>query len=63
MNLVIEPNMELKEMTDKYNDRKLLWTNFDKFETLSKTWHEDNFLSLDVEDVERQMKLFSGGIM
>ena len=45
-------------MEQKFNDRKLLWTNIEKFSKKSQDWLANQFLSLEVEEVAKDMKFF-----
>ncbi len=46
------------ELESGYNDRKLLWTNVDKFSKNNEDWLKKNFLSLNTEEIEKDMKSF-----
>jgi hypothetical protein len=58
MGLQVKKNSELEDMEQKFNDRKLLWTNIEKFSKKSQDWLANQFLSLEVEEVEKDMKFF-----
>jgi hypothetical protein len=58
MGLQVKKNSELEDMEQKFNDRKLLWTNIEKFSKKSQDWLSNQFLSLEVEEVEQDMKFF-----
>lgn len=49
---------ELVELENGYNDRKLLWTNIDKFRKNNEEWLKNPFNSLDTDEIERDMKQF-----
>lgn len=42
----------------KYNDRKLLWTNLEKFSRQKEEWLKQPFRSLNAEEIEKDMKLY-----
>lgn len=46
------------ELENGYNDRKLLWSNIDKFSKNNEEWLKKNFLSLDTDEIEKDMKSF-----
>jgi hypothetical protein len=52
MELNTANNRELADLENKYNDRKTLWTNIEKFAKSHDEWFKSNFLSLDVEEIE-----------
>ena len=58
MKLNSKRNAELEDMEQKFNDRKLLWTNVEKFAKKSNEWMTSNFLNLNVEEIEKDMKFF-----
>jgi len=58
MELKVKQNHELEDMEQKFNDRKLLWTNVEKFAKKSQEWTNNQFLNLDVEEIEKDMKFF-----
>lgn len=47
---------ELLELENGYNDRKLLWTNIDKFRKNNEEWLKNQFSSLDTDEIEKDMK-------
>lgn len=51
-------NKELQDLEDKYNDRRTLWTNIEKFARCHEEWFKSPFLSLNSEDIEKDMKGF-----
>ena len=58
LNIISSNNRELIDLENKYNDRKLLWTNVDKFSKNSELWLNSDFQQLNTEEVERDMKQF-----
>ena len=58
MELTPPPNKELVELEEKYNDRKTLWTNIEKFARCHEEWFKSPFLSLNSDDIEKDMKGF-----
>ena len=58
-----QPNQELKELKDKYSDRKLLWTDFSKFIDFEKKCFNDSFVTLDVADITQQMKNLTTSVL
>lgn len=63
MGLNPSANRELQDLESKYNDRKMLWTHVERFNRLSDDWFKNNFTTLNVEDIEKEMKMFETGIM
>ncbi len=53
-----QKNRELFELESKYTDRKLLWTNVEKFSKNNESWLNNNFQDLNTEEIERDMKQF-----
>jgi dynein heavy chain len=58
MGLPVKKNVEFEEMEQKFNDRKLLWTNIEKFAKKSQDWLNNQFVTLEVEEIEKDMKFF-----
>ena len=58
MKLQPKKNTELEDLEQKFNDRKLLWTNIEKFSKKSHDWLNSQFLKLDSEEIEKDMKFF-----
>ncbi len=58
MGIQIKKNIELEDLEQKFNDRKLLWTNIEKFAKKSQDWLNNQFMGLEVEEIERDMKFF-----
>ena len=58
MGLQVKKNIELDEMEQKFNDRRLLWTNIEKFAKKSQDWLNNQFMGLEVEEIEHDMKQF-----
>ena len=58
LDVISTNNRELFELENKYNDRKLLWTNVDKFSKNSEIWLNNDFQQLNTEEIERDMKQF-----
>lgn len=58
MDLSPPNNKELAELEEKYSDRKTLWTNIEKFARCHEEWFKSPFLSLNSDDIEKDMKGF-----
>ena len=41
----------------------MLWTHLERFNRLSEDWFKNNFTTLNVEEIEREMKTFETGIL
>ncbi len=41
----------------------MLWTHVERYNRLSEEWFRNNFTTLNVEDVEKEMKVFEQGIL
>jgi len=41
----------------------MLWTHVERFNRLSDDWFKLNFTTLNVEDIEKEMKTFENGIL
>ncbi len=63
MELQVVPNKELAELNAKFNDRRLLWTHIENYQRYQEAWYHDNFLKLDSETVEKEMKTFQTAIV
>jgi len=59
MELPVTTNRELIELESKFSDRKLLWTNMEKFNKSSEEWFNNPFKDLNCEEIEMEMKNFS----
>eukprot|EP00828_Plagiopyla_frontata_P006289 TRINITY_DN1271_c0_g1_i2.p1 TRINITY_DN1271_c0_g1~~TRINITY_DN1271_c0_g1_i2.p1 ORF type:complete len:1883 (-),score=297.33 TRINITY_DN1271_c0_g1_i2:372-6020(-) len=53
-----KPNLDLQNLESKYNDRKLLWTNLEKFSKQKEDWLRQPFRSLNAEEIEKDMKQY-----
>jgi len=53
-----QKNKELTDLESKYSDRKLLWSNVEKFSKNNEAWLNNNFQDLNTEEIERDMKQF-----
>ena len=51
------------DLESKYNDRKTLWTHVERFNRLSDDWYKNNFTTLNVEDIEKEMKTFENTML
>ena len=47
MKIVPVPNKELQDVEAKFNDRKLLWNNVDKFIKNEEAWLKSNIRNFD----------------
>jgi hypothetical protein len=47
MEIAPAPNKELQDVEAKFNDRKLLWNNADKFSKLEEAWLKSNIRNFD----------------
>ena len=63
MGLNPQPNKELQDCESRFNDRKILWTHVERYNRLSEDWFRNNFITLNVEDIEKEMKTFENGIL
>lgn len=63
MGLNPQINRDLQECENRFNDRKMLWTHVERFNRLSEDWFKNNFTTLNVEDIEKEMKVFENGIL
>lgn len=63
MGLNPQINRDLQECENRFSDRKMLWTHVERFNRLSEDWFKNNFTSLNVEDIEKEMKTFENGIL
>jgi hypothetical protein len=63
MDLNPQPNQPLAELDNKYNDRKLLWTNIEKFAKCHEEWFKNPFQSLETEEFEQDMRAFEKSII
>lgn len=63
MGLNPQLNRDLQECENRFSDRKMLWTHVERFNRLSEDWFKNNFTSLNVEDIEKEMKTFENGIL
>ncbi|MHA2024046.1 MAG: dynein heavy chain [Candidatus Thorarchaeota archaeon] len=52
------PNFDLQNLEAKYNDRKLLWNNLEKFSKSKEDWLKSPFRLLNSEDIEKEMKQY-----
>jgi hypothetical protein len=59
MDLPQTTNKELIELESKFSDRKLLWTNMEKFYKLSEEWFNNPFKELNCEEIEIEMRNFA----
>jgi len=58
MGVASTPNQEIKELQDKFEDRNTLWTHISKVTVYYEEWFKGNFLNLDSEFIEKEMKTF-----
>jgi dynein heavy chain len=63
MGLNPSANRDLQDLESKFNDRKILWSHVERFNRLSEDWFRNNFTTLNVEDIEKEMKTFESGIL
>jgi len=58
--MAIKPlvNKELDQLESKYNDRKLLWNNIEKFSRNNEDWFEKPFSMIETEEIDADMKFF-----
>jgi dynein heavy chain len=56
-------NQDLKDCEARFNDRKMLWTHVERYNRLSEDWFKNNFTTLNVEDIEKEMRTFDQGIL
>ena len=54
-----KPNKDLESLEAKYNDRKLLWGNIERFTKNQDDWFEKPFLQLSTDEIEADMKFFA----
>ena len=62
MEIVPAPNKELQDVQAKFNDRKLLWNNIDKFTKLEEAWLKSNIRNFDSEDIQKEVQQFQGAV-
>lgn len=56
-------NRDLQDLEATYNDRRLLWTHLEKFTKLSEDLYKNIFTTLNVEEIEKEMKMYEIGIL
>lgn len=63
MELNPQQNRELQDLQAKYNDRRMLWTHIEKYNVYQHDWYKGNFMNLDSEVIEKEMRTFENGII
>lgn len=63
MGLSVSTNRDLQELESTYNDRRMLWTHTDKFNKLYEDLQKNIFTTLNVEEIEKEMKGYEIGIL
>ena len=58
-----QPSSALLDLINKYNDRKMLWTHIDSFNTNYELWFKSPFTNFNSEDIEKEMKKYENGIL
>ncbi len=52
----ITNNRELKDLEEKFTDRKMLWNNIEKFSKNSEEWFVNSFKELKFDEIEVEMR-------
>lgn len=63
MGLSVSTNKDLQELESTYNDRRMLWTHIEKFNKLHEDLNKNIFTTLNVEEIEKEMKSYEIGIL
>ena len=58
MGIVPAPNKELQDVEVKFNDRKLLWNDVDRFIKPQEQWEKSNIRNFDSEDIQKDVQKF-----
>ena len=55
----MKQNRQLADLEEKFADRNTIWTNLDNFRKQQGIWFNSNMNELDVDEIERYMKVFT----